>query len=175
MIPNLVELLRNVNGATFIGLTTVTTVNVNKTIGGRGTPPNPHLGAVTKVTEGASIMVFQNKTVNGYEAMVKRRLEQEGKEMMSFELGHRRWGHRLPNLPVVEHEGKYYLEVILLKPGRSHYLYNGKPIDKQAIIGLREPVVKAEQGGLDNKVELRAYAFDSIQSITIGKDTHVFF
>lgn len=172
---NLIELLRNVNGASFIGLTTVTDVKVNKTMGGRGTPANPHFGRVVKVTEGASVMVFQNKTINGYEAMVQRRLEKEGKKASDFQLGPRQWGTRLENLPVVEHNGKYYLEVIFLRAGRSHYLLNGQQIEKKDIIGLPKEPEGGEQGGLEDKVVIRTYAFDSIQSITINKDTYKFF
>lgn len=172
---NLIELLRGVNGSSFIGLTTVTDVKLNKTLGGRGTGPNPHFGRVVKVTEGASVMVFQNKNINGYEAMVKRRLEQEGKAATDFQLGPRAWGTRLENLPVVEHNGKYYLEVIFLKAGRSHYLLNGKPVAKDDIIGMPADRDAGEQGGLENKVIIRTYAFDNIQSITINGDTHSFF
>jgi hypothetical protein len=166
--------MRQVNGSTFIALTTVTPVDVYAKVGG---VPNPHRGVVCKVTEGSSIMVFQNKNVNGYEAMVKRRLVKEGKDPASFELKPRKWGQRLEGLPIVEHNGQYYLEVIFLKPGRTHYLINGKPIDKKDIIGLKpDPVVDDEQqGGVNDKVIIRTYKFQSIQSITINKDTYNFF
>lgn len=173
---NLIDLLKNsINGASFIGLTTVTDVKLNKFTAGKGSAPNPHFGKIIKVTEGASIMVFQNKTKNGYQAMVQRRLEKEGKSADDFQLGARAWGTRLPNLPVVEHEGKYYLECIFLKPGTSYYLMNGKPIDKASIIGMPKERSGGEQGGLEDKVVIRTFAFDSIQSITLDKDTHTFF
>lgn len=173
---DLFQLLRTVNGASFIGLTTVTTLPLNKKPYGRTGPDNPHFGEIYKVTEGSSVMVFQNKNVNGYEAMVKRRLEKEGKNPASFQLGERKWGTRLEGLPIVEHNGEYYLEVIFLKPGRSHYLYNVTPIAFEDIIGKKATTVDDDsQGGLNDKVVIRTYSFKSIQSITINKDTYNLF
>lgn len=172
---NLFQLLESVNGASFISLTTVTDVKLNKFTAGKGSAPNPHFGRIVKVTEGANVMVFSNKNVNAYDAMVKRRLEAEGKSADDFKLGPRAWGTRLEGKPVVEHNGKYYLEVIFLKPGHSYYLMDGKRIEKADIIGLPKEAEGGEQGGLENKVVIRTYAFDSIQKITINKDTYTLF
>ena len=162
----LLAAVNNINGASFIGLDTLTEV---KLTGGKS---NPQQGRITKRMVGASVMAFQNKNVNGYEAMVQRRLVAEGKDPASFELGPRQWGTRIPNLPIVEHtkdgDTSYYLEVIFLKPGDSFYLCDGKPIDEADIIGL--PKVKVDplaQGGVDNKVIIRSFKADSITEIRI--------
>ena len=163
---NLRDILKSVNGATFI---TIDTSTEPKLTGGKG---NPHKGCVRKVTTGANVMVFQNKTVNGYEAMVKRRLEKEGKAPESFELSPRKWGTRLPNTPIVEHKGNYYLEVIFLNKGKTHYELNGIETDANLISGLPSYNGEAEQGGLNDKVVIRTFKIDSLTSITINKETY---
>jgi hypothetical protein len=136
--------------------------------GGQG---NPQQGRVTKRMTGAQIMVFQNRNVNGYEAMVRRRLTAEGKNPDSFQLGQRAWGTRVPDMPIVEHikDGhvKYYLEVIFLRPGRTEYLLDGVPVPEAQIQGLaaRE---EGQQGGLDNRVIIRTFAADSVTEVRVN-------
>ena len=155
----LVAAFQNVNGASFVGIDTLTDVKLK---GGKG---NPHQGRITKRT-------IQNKNTNGYEAMVQRRLTAEGKDPASFELGERAWGVRVPDMPIVEHfkDGvtNYYLEVIFLKPGKSVYLLDGVLISKADIIGLNEVSADADsQGGLENKVIIRSFKADSITEVRI--------
>jgi len=160
----LVEAVTNVNGASFIGLDTLTEV---KLTGGK---KNPMQGRVTKRMTGASVMVFTNQNSNGYENMVQRRLVAEGKDPASFELSPRAWGTRVPNMPIVEHfkDGttKYYLEVIFLKPGKSVYLLDGALIAASDIEGLATAEA-GEQGGLENKVHIRSFAADSITELRV--------
>lgn len=160
----LVAAFQNVSGSSFVGIDTLTEV---KLLGGK---KNPHQGRVTKRMVGAQVMVFQNKNINGYEAMIERRLIQEGKDPTSFELGERAWGTRIPNMPIIEHfkDGStgYYLEVIFLKPGRTEYLLDGQPIAANLVIGLQEKV-EGEQGGLENKVVIRSFKAESITEVRI--------
>lgn len=162
-MPNLAQLLTdNVNGTTFVSIDTETEVKL------KGGKSNPHQGRVTKRVTGSVVMVFQNKSANGYDNMVRRRLQQEGKDPQSFTLQPRKWGRRLQGVPFVEHNGNHYVEVIFLHPGKTQYLLDGKPVSKDDIIDL--PVRKeATQGGLDNKVIIRTYAAASIKGITINK------
>lgn len=170
-MKNLIDILKDVNGASFITIETNTDVKLNKTIEtDEGREANPHHGRVTK-RAAATVMVFQNKTINGYEAMVKRRLVAEGKDPTSFQLGERKWGTRVPNLPIVEHNGQYYLEVIYLKPGASQLLLDGKPVDKSEIQGWPKST-PADQGGLSNKVTIRTFKVSNITAITINGKTH---
>ena len=150
MSKNLVPILTNVHGASFISLDTMTDVSL------KGGKKNPMQGRVTKLVLGSQVMVFQNKKANGYENMVRRRLEQEGKNPDGFELQPRKWGERIENLPLVRHEKDdgvhFYLEVIFLRGGDSIYFLDGKPIKKCDIIGLEDREDNPEsQGGLDNK------------------------
>lgn len=169
---NLVKLLLNpevsgINGASFIGIDTLTTV---KLTGGK---KNEMQGRVQKSTVGSSVMVFQNKNSNGYSNMVKRRLEAEGKNSETFEVKPRTWGVRISGTPLVEHKGAYYLEVIFLKAGENAYLLDGKPIKKDLIVGLPEKKTEGTQSGLENKVIIRSYKIDSISRISINKEVYL--
>lgn len=160
------QALQNVSGGSFVGIDTLTDV---KLTGGK---KNPHQGRVTKSMTGAQVMVFQNKNINGYEAMIRRRLEAEGKDPATFVLGERAWGQRLPNSPIVVHKKedgtRYYLEVIFLRAGEVEYFLDGQPIAPSAIQGLpvqdRDPTA---QGGLDNQVVIRSFGLDSITRLRI--------
>jgi hypothetical protein len=160
----LIAAVQNVTGASFVGLDTITEPKLR---GGKG---NAHQGRITKHMSGASIMVFSNKNTNGYEAMIERRLTQEGKDPESFKLGERAWGTRIPNMPIIEHtkDGStaYYLEVIFLKSGTVEYRLDNVVIPKADVIGLDDKE-EGVQGGLDNKVIIRSFKADSISALRI--------
>ncbi len=169
-MTDLVKILSTVNGSSFVSIDTLIKVTLK---GGR---KNDQQGRVTKAMTGASVMVFQNKAINGYEAMVHRRLIAEGKDPASFELGERAWGERVPDLPIVKHNTKdgaikYYLEVIFLRPGEVTYLLDGLPIDKSKIIGLDEKE-EGKQGSLENKVIIRSFCTDSLVRVRIDHAEH---
>lgn len=160
----LLAALAEVSGGTFLGLDTTT---VPVLIGGK---KNAMQGRIKKIVTGSSVMTFSNQNSNGYSNMVARRLEAEGKDPESFTLHPRKWGVRVPNMPVVEHKEKQYLEVIFLKAGAVAYTLDGKPIDKADIEGLKASRVEGEQGGLDDKVIIRDYNFDSLNTVRINGD-----
>lgn len=166
-MTNLATLLTDgINGANIVAIDTVTDVKL------RGGKKNPHQGRVTKRVSGSNVMVFQNKSINGYDAMVKRRLTKEGKNPDTFVLSPRAWGKRLSGAPFVEHNGSYYVEVIFLHPGQTEYLLDGKLVDPATIEGMPAAKEEATQGGLDDKVIIRTYKADSIKSITINKQRY---
>jgi hypothetical protein len=163
---HLIAAVAALNGASFIGLDTCTVPLL------KGGAKTPHKGRITKMMTGASLMAFQNKNINGYEAMIERRLKAEGKDPASFVLGPRMWGTRVPNMPIVEHtkdgDTQYYLEVIFLKPGRTQYMLDGLPIAKSDIIGLQEVETDPlAQGALDDKVIIRCFKSESITELRI--------
>lgn len=136
----------------------------------KGGKANPFKGRVKKIMRGANVMVFTNKKSNGYENMVRRRLEKEGKIPETFVLGDRPWGTRLADLPIVEHNGAQYLEVIFLRAGQVHYEVDGVPTSPETITGLDldPPVTNPEaQGGLDNMVIIRTFKAESLTRIVI--------
>lgn len=158
----LVNAVAAIQGASFIGIDTHTDV---KLTGGK---KNPHQGRVTKRMIGAAVQAFTNTNVNAYAAMVKRRLVAEGKPATDFQLGPRAWGTRVPNMPIVEHNGAYYLEAIFHKPGNSEYLLDGVVVDPSTIQGLPAASEGGEQGGLEDKVIIRTFKAESITELRIN-------
>ena len=142
-------------GGTFVGMDTETPV---KLTGGK---KNPQQGRVTKAMTGATVMCFSNTNGSAYNAMVQRRLEQEGRDPNSFELSARAWGERVAGTPFVTHKGKTYLEVIFMKAGAVQYLLDGVAVDESEIEGL--PVRKeGTQGGLEHKVVIRTFDCENV-------------
>jgi hypothetical protein len=155
--------INKVKGSTFVGLNTLTEV---KLTGGK---KNPFQGRVQKTTRGANVMVFNSTEQNGYENMIKRRMLEEGKDPSTFTLGKRAWGQRIEQSPFIDHNGKTYLECIFITPGKTTYLVDGVEVDKDDIEGI--PVTKESedsQGGIDNKVVIRTFSLESIQSVKIN-------
>lgn len=153
------QILSSLKGGTFAGIDALTDVTLT------GGKKNPQQGRVTKLHAGASVMIFARGGEGGaYENFVNRRLDKEGKES-NFQVGPRAWGTRLEGTPYVEHKGEFYLEVIFLKPGESTYLLDGRPVSKDEIQGLPPSKPGGEQGGLEDKVQIRTYKVSSIQAI----------
>lgn len=152
------EAFKSLAGGTFVGMDTLTSVTLT------GGKKNPQQGRVTKRMTGATVMCFSNTNGSAYDAMVKRRLEAEGKDPATFELSPRAWGNRIAGTPFVEHKGAHYLEVIFLRAGAVQYLLDGKEVDISEIEGLPEKR-EGEQGGLENKVVIRTFALDSIVAL----------
>lgn len=145
-------------GGTFVGMDTLTEVKL------KGGKKNPQQGRVTKRMTGAQVMCFSNQNGSAYEAMVRRRLEQEGKSAADFQLSPRAWGERIAGTPFVAHKGNHYLEVIFLRAGRVEFLLDGQPCAREAVEGLEEGTA-GEQGGLENKVVIRTFALDSVTAL----------
>ena len=162
-----------VNGATFIGIDTVTEPKMNKTIKGeKGADGkallNPHFGNVRKYNIGSSVMVFQNKNTNSYENATRKRMAERGMNPDTFELGEHVWGKRIPNTPILvkkSDETCKYLEVIFIKAGTVTYKFNGKAIEKSEVLGMPE-----REDGL---VEICAYSWDSIVGFRLDKQSYI--
>lgn len=153
----------NLNGLTFVGLDTETTVKL------KGGKKNILQGRVTKRTTGISARIAQNMHTNAYVNSVRKGLEQEGKSADDFQLSPRKWGVRIDNTPFIENKGQYYLEVDIQSAGVTEVLLDGQPTDKSTIEGYPSARVQAKQGGLDNKIILRDFKVESITTIRINK------
>lgn len=170
-IEQLKNIVSKINGVTFCSMDTVTNVAL------KGGKKNPHQGRVTKATSNNQIMIFTNQNSNGYENMVKRRLEAEGKDPDAFQVGPLPWGKRIPGTPLIEHNDSTYIQVIFNKGGNSTYLLDGVPVDESRIEGLPEKKITAPESELlseENKVILRTFNIENIKSIRIfGEELHV--
>lgn len=164
------EQIEGVNGTTFAGLTTLTNVKL------KGGKKNPMQGRVTKRTEKANVILFSNTKDNGYVSLIRKRMVSEGKDPDTFEPKARAWGKRVGSSPFIEHNGKNYLECFFISPGKTTYYLDGEEIDENDIEGLdKKPketqAYKESQGGIEDKVVIRTFSIDSIESINIrGKE-----
>lgn len=121
----------------------------------------------------ASVMLFRMEG-SGYANTVRRRLIQEGKDSRSFELYDLPWGERVNNGPIIEHNGEYYLQCIVLSAGNvACYVGNKEvaPAVFQSAFG---------RGGRDdyhqgltaaNAVIVRTFALKNITAMRILKET----
>lgn len=164
-LEDLMPVLERIQGATFASMDTRTLVGLT---GGR---KNPMKDRVWKVSKNHRVMVFTNKNSNAYQNMVNRRLEKEGKSV-DFIVAERKWGTRLPNLPIVEHKGKYYLEVIFLHSGTVEYYLDNEPIETDAIEGFKITPKDSGRQGLEpeHAVIIRTFALESITELRIMKE-----
>lgn len=173
---NVVDVLATLRGTMFVGIDTVTAVKLP------GGAKNIHQGRVFKVTTGWRARISQNKFVNGYENAVKKQMLEEGKDPTTFELGPRTWGTRIPETPLIEHEGNYYLEVIVDGTTDSYYLLDNKKVEvdtdesgqkylknsKNELLTLLPKVYGSSeeaQGGVEDKVIIRTLKLDSILNL----------
>ena len=177
---NLKALMELVKNGQFVGIDMQTEVKLNKTLDPSfiDTRPdltfeyatknktklvNPHFGHVSKLVTGSRVWVGAS-----YEKMVQQRLINEGKtkeEAKAFVSNPLPWGEYVEGgFPVIVHNGKFYLRVIFETAGTTSYLFDGKPIMKESILGLSEKSEGNGQGGLseENKVHIRNIGFDSI-------------
>lgn len=157
-------LLDSIKGNTFASMDTIVEVDL------KGGKKNPMKGRVTKHTTGNRVQLFTSH--KGYKNMVNRRLEAEGK-VANFEPAALRWGTRVDDSPLIEHNGKFYLQCIFIKGGESTYKLDNKVIDKADIEGLDEKEVTSGRQGLEdeNSVIVRTFALDSIREIRMMGQT----
>jgi hypothetical protein len=162
--------IEKVKGTTFCGLTTLTAVTL------KGGKKNEMQGRVTKKMEDANVMLFSNTEDPGYVSIVRKRMIAEGKDPDTFTPKPRAWGQRMGNSPFIEHKDKHYLECFFVSKGKVTYYLDNEEIPKEKIEGLDEKPEKTEkeiesQGGIENKVVIRTFAIESIESLKLKGKT----
>ena len=163
-IENLTTILAPLNGTTFGGIETLA---VEPLTGGQ---KNPMQGKITKRTVG-TVQFFSN--MDAYGRIVNRRLADEGKAD-DFTPEPRRWGTRVDGTPFLTHTpvktGEYteYLEVYFLNVKSTEYFLDGKPINKEDVIGIK-PSARAKMGGLSDEAQpfLRDFKVKNIKVLRI--------
>lgn len=132
----------------------------------KGGKKNPLQGRVIEISEGVRVILFTNKKSNGYENMVRRRLLKEGKDAESFELGKLPWGTRIPETPLIEHNGKYYIQTVLLSPGEKKYYVDHVETPREDIPGLPEDKSHKYQGlEQEHAVKVRTFSLENIHTL----------
>jgi hypothetical protein len=141
-------LLDRVNGCTFATIDSTT-------------KPMPGL---RKVTTGTRVLLFTNKEGSGYEALVKRRLIEAGKDPRNFVLSDLPWGEKIPNTPIIANRGFYYLQTIVLKPGQSVGYVGNREVN----IDDYCPPRRTNQGlPKEDEVVVSTYRLDHIDRIAL--------
>lgn len=137
---DLIPLLSQIKGCTFAGMDTET-----KAYG------------VRKIETGISVLLFGSPYNNGYEKMVKRRLEAAGKNPLDFVLSDLPWGERHhTGLPIITHKGEDYLQTIVLREGKI-----------EAFVGVNTPYHPGSNPGGNEIVKVRTYKLSSITAIRL--------
>lgn len=126
---------------------------------------------IRKVTTGERVMLFTNKGGSSYERLVKRRLEQAGKDPDNFVLGDRAWGDPIPNSPLIYHNGKWYLQVIQMERGvETFYFTSGREVPDPMKMGLGRK--RTNQGlSREDEVIVETYKLDNIIRLTLLGET----
>ena len=146
------DILLNFKGYSFAGLQTLTDARAKKT-------DNPFKNKI--VLKESQLLVnvgfhYSNSLVS-----------QAKRENVStdFDVQPRKWGIRLPNSPLVEHKGNYYLEAKVENVFQTRFTdVDGNELDKQDVLPfLPKKRESATQDRLEKKVYLRDFKLSSIQ------------
>ena len=146
------DILLNFKGYSFAGLQTLTDARAKKT-------DNPFKDKI--VLKESQLLVnvgfhYSNSLVS-----------QAKRENVStdFDVQPRKWGIRLPNSPLVEHKGNYYLEAKVENVFQTRFTdVDGNELDKQDVLPfLPKKRESATQDRLEKKVYLRDFKLASIQ------------
>lgn len=131
----------------------------------------PKRGVMQRII-GENVLIFRTDGKSGYEGMVKRRLAEAGKDPDSFSVGPLPWGTRLGNLPIIEHNGKHYLQTILISRGKEEYfLPFTNTIIEPSAFGIK-PRFPANQGLPESSaVIVHTYNINNIERITLKGET----
>lgn len=99
--------------------------SVPKLKGGKG---NPMQGKIRKISTA-------DVTISGTGVYASRKVD-EGEFSSSDEVQQRKWGTRIGNTCVIEHNGHMYIEFLVDGTPKSTYKLDGKEIAKDDVTGL---------------------------------------
>lgn len=161
-----VEIVKSIKGVTFASLKARTIPDMRKT-------NNPYFGRVRK-----------HSTVNvlmgnwHYGNSLRNQANREGLNI-EIEVLPRKWGNRLNKAGLVEHNGKFYLEVKIEGVSSTVYKFmNGKKLTDEQEKELktferRNPEGSSSQSDLNKKIILRDYKISNIVSARFNGRTYV--
>jgi hypothetical protein len=159
----LVDLLMESRGAKFVTLETRTEPRLLAKHPLTGTP-NPHRGNVVKISRVNGMIGWQ------YESSVNRQRAREGMTD-DFEAMRRAWGRRISGTPLVEHDGRYYVELKVERSlGHRYETLDGWPVEASSV-EVYLPTRRPGRQGVQREVVLRDYAIENIVSIKMNGTT----
>jgi len=156
-----VEQVKALKGGTYVGLDIETDPKALKKDRFTG-EPNPY-STITKLGS------LSGNLGSDYGRRVQKHLDASGIEE-AVEVQPRAWGTLLPNRMLVEHKGKYYLQIIPDSATKPIYIADGRVVEHADLIDLL-PLDRGETSstqaslGEDAKVIVRDIKIDSIKRI----------
>lgn len=175
----LINILMDVNSSTFIGLTSLTDVQMDKyldywlvdeTTGKKKKNPNPIANPFFDA--GIKCLAKKYKIITGfdYESSVNNRLEKEGKESNFESSGN--WFENLSKGLVIDKktQSKFYLRYQYLADSITdiEYLQDGNSIDKKMFEAYLKAKTDYKNQGLDNTLKFQVCNIDNILNISIN-------
>jgi len=148
----LVSMLENVSGNTFVNIETET---------------------IPKTKKGCSFNLKRLSSISGcigfnYTNSVNHQRQKEGLSE-DFKAVARVWGNRIKGTPIVEHKGKKYIEV-KVQSATSDFFSNSTRISLDKVIPW---LYNSEtRQGVDNEVVVRDYKIENITRIKINKEEY---
>lgn len=155
----LIDLVNDIKGATFVSIDIATTPRMKKT-------NNPYFDKVT------SASTLSGQINYDYENSINLQLEREGSESAgNFKSQPRSWGSWEDNW--ITHKGEHYLPVRVLSRGESVFFVDGEKIDIDKIKPfLHESKHPKTQEDLEKKIAVRDIKISNIQIIRINKEEY---
>lgn len=126
-------------------------------------------------TSGMAGRIKERSVVNGvlnhvYGNSVNYQRSREGKEA-DFEPLPRKWGQRIKGTTLVEHKGRYYLEMKVEKASNPQYFLDGKPVQKEDIDQYLLPKRKSKsRQGLKKETILRDFDVKNIEVVRMNRE-----
>lgn len=154
------NLMNMKGGANIVSIVTKTTPRMRKT-------DNPFYDKVEKVSKVNGIINWR------YSNAVNNQRKREGKED-DFQAVERRWGQRIKGTPLVEHKGKYYLEMKVERKLNSEYIHKekGEKLDMEQLGAFLYTNSSSKRQNLEKEVVLRDYKLDSIDTIKMNGEEY---
>lgn len=162
-LTELVDVLKGVNRpmpATFVATTEVKMVQKDR----ETKEPNVYYGRVIKKQKSNVFIKFD------YQNSVNKARVNEGKEA-DFVAQPRKWGVHVPNSPLIEHKGEYYLEARFLgSEPQVDYLLDGKDEISKDKLEAFLPLEKEGSGlqDLEKEIVMRDFKVNGIREITFN-------
>jgi hypothetical protein len=163
----LVTMLLNLpKGNNFVTAITRTIPNMNK-------GSNPFYDVTLKDFTVRKISEVNGSIQYDYESNVNRQLEREGKEP-DFEAAAAKWGNRVGSSCVIEHNGRYYFDMRVLKSLGHYYVdLNGNRLNDDDVTPHVKPHSSSGKQGTDKEIIVRRYMMANLVSVTINGNKFV--
>lgn len=161
-VPDLVEFLLNApSRASFVTFRSRTTPRMRKTV-------NPYWDADNREWNIEKVSVVNGIINFIYANSVENQREREGLDLEEFEPQPRMWGERIPDTPLVEHKGNYYLEVKVENVLETVYVDSGgNVVDREEIEEFLYSSSQPSTQKTEKEIILRDYKIQNLEQINM--------